>query len=171
LQALLPIYAGVDRGLSGAEVGLLFGIIGVVNLAMIAPVGYISDKVGRKAATIPTAALAGIAYLLYPFAETFLALAALSVILGIATGFGLGSMTIYTYDLAPASGRGMVQSVRRIAGDVGGLSGPVVGGFLAITFSTGLAFLLVSPLHILSALLLTFVARESLHRPPREPAA
>jgi MFS family permease len=163
LSGLLPLL-GADVGLSGTQVGALFGVIAAVNLVMIGPAGYVSDRFGRKAASVPTAALAGLAFLLYPFARGFTELAVLSALIGIASGFGLGSMTTYTYDITPVRGRGAFQGVRRMAGDLGGLVGPSVGGLVAEVFSLSAAYLAFAPLHLLSALLLVFVARESLPR-------
>lgn len=163
LSGLLPLL-GAGLGLTGTEVGALFGVVAGVNLLMIAPAGYISDRFGRKAATIPTAALAGLAFLLYPLAGSFEQLAAISVLIGIASGFGLGSMTTYTYDITPLRGRGAFQGVRRMAGDLGGLVGPSAGGLVASVAGASAAFLVFAPLHLVSALLLVVVARESLPR-------
>jgi MFS family permease len=163
LNGLLPLL-GLGLGLSGTQVGALFGVVAVVNLVMIGPAGYVSDRIGRKAATVPTAALAGLAFGLYPFATSFGQLAAVSAVVGVASGFGLGSMTTYTYDITPVRGRGAFQGVRRMAGDLGGLIGPSAGGLLASVFGVGVAFLAFAPLHLASALLLVSVARESLSR-------
>jgi MFS family permease len=161
LNALLPLL-GAGVGLTGTQVGALFGVVAAVNLVMIGPAGYVSDRFGRKVATVPTAALAGVAFLLYPVARTFGELAGLSALVGIASGFGLGSMTTYTYDITPVRGRGAFQGVRRMAGDLGGLVGPSAGGLVASLLSVSAAFLAFGPLHLLSAVLLVVVARESL---------
>jgi MFS family permease len=163
LSALLPLL-GAGVGLSGTQVGALFGVVAAVNLVMIGPAGYISDRFGRKAATVPTAALAGLAFVLYPFAHGFGELAAVSAVVGVASGFGLGSMTTYTYDITPLRGRGAFQGVRRMAGDLGGLVGPSAGGLVLNLFSASVAFLAFAPLHLVSAVLLVVVARESLSR-------
>jgi MFS family permease len=163
LSALLPLL-GAGAGLSGTRVGALFGVVAAVNLVMIGPAGYISDRFGRKVATVPTAALAGLGFLLYPFAHGFAELAAVSAVVGVASGFGLGSMTTYTYDITPVRGRGAFQGVRRMAGDLGGLVGPSTGGVVASLFSASAAFLVFAPLHLVSALLLVVAARESLPR-------
>jgi MFS family permease len=163
LSGLLPVL-GAALGLSGTQVGALFGVVAGVNLVMIGPAGYISDRLGRKAATVPTAALAGLAFLLYPLARGFAELAGLSALVGVASGFGLGSMTTYTYDITPVRGRGAFQGIRRMAGDLGGLVGPSAGGLLASLFSVSAAFLAFAPLHLLSAVLLVVIARESLPR-------
>jgi MFS family permease len=44
-----------NLGYSASEAGYLFGVVGLIQLLMIAPAGYLSDKVGRKAAVVPAA--------------------------------------------------------------------------------------------------------------------
>ena len=73
-------------------------------------------------------------------------------------------MTTYTYDITPLRGRGAFQGVRRMAGDLGGLVGPSAGGLVASVAGASAAFLVFAPLHLVSALLLVVVARESLPR-------
>ena len=70
LQGMLPLYAGVELGFSAAQVGSLFGVSGLFVLLMILPAGFITDRVGRKYASVPSTALPGIAFLALPFAST-----------------------------------------------------------------------------------------------------
>ena len=59
VSAILPLHAGVAFGYSTTEVGALFAVMGAVTLAVMGPAGWISDKIGRKAATVPAALLSG----------------------------------------------------------------------------------------------------------------
>lgn len=70
------------------------------------------------------------------------------------------------YVVAPDA-RGSVRAFRRSVGEVGAFSGPIVGGLVAGMSHAGVAFAAFAPLHIVSALLVTFVARETLNRMPR----
>lgn len=164
LNSMLPLFLGGQLGYSTLEIGGLFGIMGVVNLLMIGPVGVISDKLGRKAATVPAAAIAAVVFAAFPFASDFLQLAVLSGLCGVANGFAIGANSIYTYDIVPASGRGRFQAFRRSVGEIGSLTGPLAGGILAGPFSAGFVFLFFAPVQLAAALLVAFVARESLPR-------
>ena len=128
------------------------------------PAGWISDKFGRKAATVPAAVLTAIAFLTYPLATDMLTLSAISVLVGIASGFALGAMTVYTYDIVPDHARGRLQALRRTLGEIGGLGGPVVAGAVATVTGPGATFLVFAPLHLISAVLLAFVAVETAGR-------
>lgn len=129
---------------------------------MIAPAGYISDKIGRKAAVVPAATLAGLAFVGFYLSTGPLSLGVSAVVLGVAAGLAVGSMTAFTYDIVAPDARGMVQAFRRSTGELGSFFGPLVGGVIASATYPGVAFLALAPLHFLSALLVWLVARESL---------
>jgi MFS family permease len=84
------------------------------------------------------------------------------VLLGMANGMALGSMTIYTYDIVPHHSRAQLQAMRRTVGEIGSFTGPLLGGIIVNFFSAGISFLFFAPLHLLSAFLLIVVAKESL---------
>ena len=170
VQSLLPVYIIADLGYSASEVGYLFGVVGFVQLLTIVPAGFISDKIGRKAAVVPAALLGAAAF--FGFALSFepVGLAVSAVVLGLASGMATGSMTSFTYDMVAAEARGSVQAFRRSVGEVGAFSGPIVGGLVAGISHAGIAFAVFAPLHLISAVLVVFVARETLNRmPPPEP--
>jgi MFS family permease len=162
VQSMLPIYVVGHLGLTAADVGLAFGVVGLMSLLTLAPAGFVSDTLGRKAATVPAAALAGASFLAYYLAADLLGLMIASAILGITTGLATGSMTTFTYDIIPEESRGRFQALRRSVGELGSFTGPLVGGIVAAAYHPGIPFLVFAPLHLASALLLAFVARESL---------
>ena len=164
LKSMLPIYAVHELNYSATSVGFLFFIVGLVTFLMIVPAGFVSDKLGRKWGTAPPALLSALAFFCYPLIHNMPGLIVLSVILGIANGMALGSMTIYTYDISPHHSRAQLQAMRRTVGEIGSFTGPLAGGVIANSFSAGIAFLIFAPLHLLSAVLLILLAKESLPR-------
>lgn len=164
INSMLPLQVETGLGFSSTEVGVLFGVMGMVNLIVMGPAGWVSDHLGRKAANVPAALLSGIAFAAYPFATTMSTLILLSALVGIASGFALGAMTVYTYDIVPDHARGRLQALRRTMGELGGVGGPVLAGGVASLTGPGLTFLVFAPLHLLAALLLAFAARESAGR-------
>jgi MFS family permease len=165
VQSLLPVYVVVSLGLTTADVGLVFGMTGLVTLLTIGPAGFLSDRVGRKAATVPAATFAGLAYLAFFLSHDMLSLSIAAVLLGIATGLATGSMTTFTYDIIPEAARGRFQALRRSIGEIGAFAGPILGAAIASASQPGAAFLAFAPLHFASALLLGLAARETLRRP------
>ena len=162
LQAMLPLYAGSYLGFSPSQVGLLFFISGIFVFIMIIPAGFITDKLGRKWATVPSTALPAVSFILFPFADTFTQLALLSALLGIANGLSLGSIATSTYDVVPAASRGRLQALRRTVSEVGGVSGPLAGGLIANASHPGIPFLVFAPVLLMAAALLAFGAKETL---------
>ena len=164
LQSMLPLYAGSHLGFTPTEVGLLFSISGIFIFAMILPAGLIIDKVGRKWATVPSTGIPALAFLFIPFSDTFLQLAVLVSLLGVANGLSLGSLATSTYDVVPPNARGRLQAARRTVAEIGAVCAPLLGGILANTFNPGVPFLAYAPLLVLSAVMLAVVGRETLER-------
>ena len=164
LQSMLPLYAGAYLGFTPVEVGALFSISGVVVFFMIVPAGFVLDKVGRKWATVPSTVIPAVVFLAIPLSGTFLQLAVLVSVLGIANGLSLGCLATSTYDVAPQHVRGRLQAMRRTIADLAGLGAPLAGGMLANAFYPGVPFLALTPVLWLAALLLAFVAKETLER-------
>ena len=163
-QSMLPLFATTELGLSPKEVGLLFTISGIGAFAMILPAGFVIDKVGRKWATVPSTGIPALAFLLIPFAGSFFQLALLMLFLGLANGLSLGSLATSTFDVIPVNARGRLQALRRTISELGGAGAPLAGVVLADNFNPGVPFLVYAPLIILSAVLLAFIARETLQR-------
>jgi MFS family permease len=166
LHSMLPLYADAEIGLSPTQIGALFSIQGVVVFFWIMPAGFVLDKVGRKWSTVPSTAVPGIMFLLYPFADSFLQLAIISVVLGMLGGLSLGALATSTYDVIPANARGRLQAVRRTIAEVGGVLGPGLGGIIANAHGAGWVFIVYAPVILLSALLMGVVARETLVKHP-----
>src|SRR5262249_21309444 len=113
VQSLLPVYVVSDLGYSATDVGYLFGATGFVQLLMIVPTGIISDKVGRKAAVVPAAILAAVAFAGFSLSHEMTGLLLSAIALGVCSGLAIGSMTSFTYDIVTPDARGSVQAFRR----------------------------------------------------------
>ena len=163
-QSIVPIFASEVLHMTPKDIGLLFTISGLSVFVMILPAGFVIDKVGRKWATVPSTGIPAIAFLLIPFAGSFFQLAVLLSFLGVSNGLSLGSLATSTFDVVPAHARGRLQAARRTLAEIGGVSAPLIGGYLADKFNPGVPFLAYAPLLILAALLLAVVARETLEK-------
>ena len=163
-QSIVPVFASEMLHMTPKDIGLLFTISGLSVFVMILPAGFVIDKIGRKWATVPSTGIPAIAFLLIPFADSFLHLAVLLSFLGVANGLSLGSLATSTFDVVPAHARGRLQAARRTLAEIGGVSAPLIGGYLADKFNPGVPFLAYAPLLILAAVLLAAVARETLER-------
>jgi len=163
-QSIVPIFASSTLALTPKEIGMLFTISGLSVFIMILPAGFVIDKVGRKWATVPSTGIPAIAFLLIPFSDSFGQLAVLLAFLGVANGLSLGSLATSTYDVVPAKARGRLQAARRTIAEIGGISAPLIGGYLVDKFDPSVPFFAYAPLLVLSAVLLAVVARETLEK-------
>ena len=167
IQAMLPLYAGTHLQLSPSQIGYLFSMMGIVVFVMIIPAGLVIDKLGRKWAIVPSTGLPALAFILIPYSTTFLELAVLFTLVGVANGLSLGSVAVATYDVLPAAVRGRLQALRRTISEVGGISGPLFGGLIAGATDPGVPFFVVAPILVVTALICAFGARETLVKKDR----
>jgi MFS family permease len=169
VNSMMPLFLGSYLGYSATAIGSLFGVMSLVTMIMMLPAGFISDKLGRKKATVPPAIISAGVFFAFPFANTYAQFIVLSILTGVSNGMALGSMTTYAYDIIPEGSRGRLQAMRRSIGELGGVSGPLFGGIIANIYHAGIAFLFVAPLQLLSAFLLVRVAKETLPSKRRGP--
>jgi MFS family permease len=157
--ALVPLFVREVLHRSAVWTGIGFLLFAVMNGAALLPGGRVADTLGRRPVIIAGCAISAVgmvmlAVLCGPWAY----LAALAV-----AGFGSGLL-----DVAPAAmigdilGRdgGTVVASYQMAGDVGSVVGPVVGGFLVDSASYGAAFGLAAAV-LGSAATLSFAAPET----------
>ena len=170
-NSALPLYTQQELMMSPTQTGIIFSFIAIVTFSMIIPTGFISDKLGRKWAAVPAAILSLIAFILIPLFDTLPLLIVAGLIIGVANGLAMGAMTIYTFDIVPAEYRGQLQALRRSVGEIGGVLSPPIVGILTPAYGASMAFWAIAPLHAVAALLLIFVAKESLKKrlPPGAP--
>lgn len=164
VASLIPLYLGLELGRSSTGVGTWFGIYGFVNILMIAPTGILMDAQGRKSVVMPSTYLAALLFFVFPLATGNLELFGLAALAGLANGLASGTMATYTYDVIPEHARARLQALRRLCADLGAISGPIMGGAIADVAGPAVAFWAFAPIQLVSGLLITFLARESLHR-------
>jgi MFS family permease len=141
--ALVPLFVREMLHRSPVWTGIGFLLFAVLNGAALLPGGRVADSLGRRPVLIAGCAISAVgmvvlALLSGPWAY----LAAMAV-----AGFGSGLL-----DVAPAAmigdiidrDGGTVVASYQMAGDVGSVIGPVVGGFLVDTISYGTAFALAA---------------------------
>jgi MFS family permease len=164
MQSMLPLYAVHSLQLSPSQVGALFSIAGAVVFTVMIPAGFLMDRVGRKWCTVPSTAIPALTFLMIPQTSSFIQLALLVGVAGVAQGLSLGSLATATYDVVPAQARGRLQAVRRTVAELGSGMAPLIAGYLANAFNPGVPFVAYAPLLLLSAGFLLFVAKETLEK-------
>jgi len=140
LMAFLPLY-GFSIGLSGTQIGFLFGIQSAISLASKPLLGRISDTIGRQPLILLGLALCAFAMSGIPFNSEF---ERLLVLAGI---FGFGDAAVMTVSSALVGDSTQPQFVGSGMGvygtlsDIGHASGPIMGGILISSAGYPVAFL------------------------------
>lgn len=129
-DAVVPLW-GDHIGLSPAQVSLLFGAAGVIEVLVSSPAGHLMDRFGRRAVATPSLVLLGTAYVLLPFTGSALTLGLVAVVLGVGNGFGNGVVMTIGADVSPDANRAEFLASWRLLHDAGMFGGPLAVGVVA----------------------------------------
>jgi MFS family permease len=173
-MTIMPLLGHQQMNLSEAQLGLLFTGMAILNLVTVPLAGILSDKYGRKAAIVPSAAIAGAGHILMGLspglgeqdlqkAGLFLASAG---IIGVATGIGGPSPAAYAADIAPESGRGLTMGLFRTFSDLAMVAGPVFLGWVAQVSDFSWALYIDGGIVLVSALAFGLFATETMRIKP-----
>jgi predicted MFS family arabinose efflux permease len=126
-HTLVPLIGAREVGLSASVIGLVLGIGGLSRFVGAAVTGTVSDRLGRKAALVPSLVLMATGALLLTLETTFVTWTAAVV------AFSLGStgMSVAATILGDRASAGRVArqlSGFRFTGDLGLLTGPLIVG-------------------------------------------
>jgi len=138
-NTLVPLFVleSLHRGTGWVGVG--FTIVAGTNAATLIPAGRIVDRRGRRPVIVAGCLLSAASMALLALSPTIVGYVFAMLIFGIGSGL---------LDVAPAAvvgdvagkGGGTVVAAFQMAGDGGSVSGPVVAGWVADTWSYGTAF-------------------------------
>ncbi|MEX0800180.1 MAG: MFS transporter [Dehalococcoidia bacterium] len=162
---LLPLVGENRLGLGPGELGLIFTMMTVLNLATLLPAGTMIDRLGRKTVIVPSALVTGFALVLFAVSGEVWMFVLAAVIHGLGTGIVGPAPAAYAADIAPAGMRGVSMGLYRTFGDLGFVIGPILLGFLADVTSFGWALGLDAIILVSIALLFAVFAGETLRRP------
>jgi MFS family permease len=146
------------------EYGLVASGIALLQLPMLALIGPLSDRFGRKALIVPTTMITGLAVVGFGLAPNKAVFVAVAACYALASGISGPSGSTYLGDVAPARFRGIAVGLYRTAGDVAGFIGPPVLGTLAVIWSQGTAVAVNGIGLCLIGLVFALFARETMPR-------
>ncbi|HLS00718.1 MAG TPA: MFS transporter, partial [Beutenbergiaceae bacterium] len=143
---------------------IVFGISGVVDMALFYPAGKVMDIRGRLWVAIPSMAIMGAGMIALIGATTFTTVSVVAVVLGFGNGIGSGILMTLAADAAPADARSQFMGIWRVFADVGNSGGPllVAGGAGLGSLGLGVGAIGVISLATVAALW-AWVPRWSVH--------
>jgi DHA1 family multidrug resistance protein-like MFS transporter len=137
--ALLPLFVAEVLHLRPFWTGVAFFVASAVSAALLLPAGRYADQRGRRPVLLAglSAGVAGLAVL--AFAQSLAGVLAAMVVLG-AAGAALATAPGAIVGDVVGSRGGTVVAAYQMAGDVGGIGGPLLAGWLADGHGYGVAF-------------------------------
>lgn len=141
---ILPLWGADVLSLSPDQIGWAVGLSAAVSMTLFYPVGLIMDRVGRKAAIIPSFTLMGVGLAILPAVSDFGSFLLVAALLGFGHGMGSGAMMTLGSDLSPQKGRSTFLGAWRWIGDVGMSGGPLIVGFVADALALPNAVLVIA---------------------------
>lgn len=164
---LVPLYGTQVLGLDVGAVGLIVSVASLVDFSLFYPAGVVMDRLGRKAAIIPSFILQGAAMALLPLTGGFTALLLVACLGGLGNGLSTGTMMTLGSDLAPRAALAEFLSLWRLIGDVGFVGGPLLVGLVAQAAGLGPSGLALGALGAGAASWFAYRVPETLRRPPQ----
>jgi MFS family permease len=130
LNAFLPLYGREVLGLSGSELGWLFGIQTVTTLTVRPGIGVLSDRIGREAVIVTGLTICSVAVFALSLATGLRAVVA--VVLTYAAGVAMttAATTAYITDITRRARYGAAHGVFGTIYDIGDALGPIAAGVL-----------------------------------------
>jgi len=153
---VFPLLAAAKFGYSASSIGALFTAMALINLIGLGPAATLSDRVGRKAAILPSGLVTAGALALIAWTGDPPVFLGAALLLAVGTSIMGPAPAAYAADVAPREVRGLAMGLYRSAGDLGFVIGPVLLG--AIADATTLGGALAANAVIVFAVTLLFAA-------------
>jgi DHA1 family multidrug resistance protein-like MFS transporter len=140
LATFLPIFAGINLGLSTSSIGILL-TVNMLGMSLLQiPAGVLADRLNKRAMVVLGCTFYVVVMVLIPAASNFWQLLALSVFLGVGGATAMPAASVLVVDQGRRYGMGMVMAAFFMAVGIGMAIGPILGGVIADFLSTGHVF-------------------------------
>jgi MFS transporter, DHA1 family, multidrug resistance protein len=138
-NTLVPLFVVESLHRGTAWVGIGFTVVAALNAGTLIPAGRLVDAHGRRPIIVTGCLLSGSSMALLAVAPNIVGYLVAMVIFGVGSGLLDVAPAAVVGDVAGKRG-GTVVAAFQMAGDGGSVSGPVVAGWVADTWSYGAAF-------------------------------
>ncbi|MCX5864086.1 MAG: MFS transporter [Deltaproteobacteria bacterium] len=139
-ETFLPAHA-LKAGLNPYQIGLCLSSQ-IITIALAKPVmGRFSDRHGRPQQILVGAVAAGICIAFLSIADSFIALLALSILLGLTISVVTSASAAHIADQSKDGAQGSAMGILGSIMDMGHSLGPLLGGILAASFGLPASFL------------------------------
>ena len=129
LYPVIPPYTA-SLGATLTQVGIVVAIQSYAAAITQAPVGMLSDRLGRQTLLITGTLVYTLSYFAYLFASNLIVLMVIRAISGLANAAFYPAASALVVDTAPPEKRGEALGLFTTATQLGSMAGPALGGFL-----------------------------------------
>ena len=169
---IIPLFAVGNVGLNSLQIGGLFTVLSVAELATFIPIGSLSDRFGRKPFMISSLIVSAVVLILMPHVSSPIGFSLAMGMLGFGSGLA-GPMDAWISDLAPIDKMGVAIGLYRTLNDIGLVAGPIFLTALTLTPNATAAvsstpFLVGGILMAATTILLSKANDPMRHRTPSE---
>lgn len=141
IWGFLPVLADTHFGLSSSQIGLLVMLGVLVSGAIQAPMGYLADRISRRAMVTIGGLMAAITLIWYRGAEDYATLLLTSVGFGLSGGVAMPAMmAVAVLKGQQTESMGSVMGLLTVAHSLGMLVGAIMAGLIMDWYELGLAF-------------------------------
>jgi MFS family permease len=141
IWGFLPVLAASEFSLTSSQIGVLV-MLGVLVSGLIqAPMGYLADRISRKAMVVIGGALAGLSILCFQWADTYEILFGASIAFGLGGGIAMpAAMAVAVLKGNQTQSMGSVMALLTVGHSLGMLAGSVFAGIMMDWFDLRMAF-------------------------------
>ncbi|MGD9010588.1 MAG: MFS transporter [Desulfobacteraceae bacterium] len=141
IWGFLPVLAASEFSLTSSQIGVLV-MLGVLVSGLIqAPMGYLADRISRKAMVVVGGGLAGLSILCFQWADTYEILFGASIAFGFGGGIAMPAvMAVAVLKGNQTQSMGSVMALLTVGHSLGMLAGAVFAGIMMDWFDLRMAF-------------------------------
>ena len=151
ILTFLPIYLFEELHFSGHALGFHFMLLHVVGIFSQTPLGYLSDRYGRKPVLVPSMIALGILYMFLAVAPPVVALALVITAMGTFFYTLMNVLTAVISDVSGANVQASSQGLTTVIAQVAVLPTPIIAGYMADHYGMGSTFVLAGIFVFLAA--------------------
>ena len=160
LNAFLPLYARDGVGLSGREIGWLFGLQTVTTLLVRPGIGVLSDRVGRRSVIVAGLTICSAAVFSLSLATGLFAVAVVIVVYAAGVAVTTAATSAYITDITRRTRYGAAHGVFGTIYDIGDALGPITAGLLVAAVGYAPMFQIMAAVAIMIAVLFAVATRQ-----------
>jgi MFS transporter, DHA1 family, multidrug resistance protein len=149
VQPLFPLYLK-EIGTSDIENALVISIGNLTSTLLMLPSGVLMNKYGKKAFLVLASLTSGVSVLLMAFTGNWTIVIPLNMLLNASMCFFVPSRLAIIAENATPENRASLFGVMNLAWPIGGVIGPVLGGYLAESVGWGSVFIIAAAVSLIA---------------------